>query len=644
MLKITLLSFALLASSVVASPCPYANLARRDNENFQGLTPAQQLDSIWSKVAQTAGIGGEWPFNSTRRLFDPAFDLNPTMDAQTDEVPNNRPKLIHSVGATFKATFIPAKNTPYTGVFQGSANSIVRLSLGSNPEGTGGIAPGAAIKMFRENQPSANLFFIFNTVPQESPDFFAHDMSTHISPHFDKPGQQALFKRFEAPKTKWSSRVGTSNAAMIDERGVKVENPVFPFQVIVRPAQDLKTKLAGAQWNYTNTFDVLTTVPANTVVWNVYATDAPAGNFTNIGSIVSTSESVKSVYADSVLFFRHQSYITAPNMSLLPYWIPQIGTSWNWQLSGSVDYSIPAKIYASSVVNNDFDPKRVHANGGKAICYINVGSLENADNGIDTHLFPPSVIGSKLPGWPEKFLDIRSPIVRNLMLARFKSAKSAGCDAIEPDNTDPYYFKTGFGLSKKDARDYLLWMSEEVHALGMAIGLKNNGELLEVYPNLVHYHDFAVVESCYYWKECGQYTTFIESNKPVFAMEYVDSGVGGGCATLKKGKVGEACKVMNGLNFEGYWKDCELEVGYNPCQRYGSDGMREPLSSNSNPHQRQPRIEPPEGANAPQRLAPKGKEIEREGLAGLSSHELMSTNAGLSPSPEHLFALLIIRW
>ncbi|KAJ3416578.1 hypothetical protein HDV05_000860 [Chytridiales sp. JEL 0842] len=322
MIQITLLLLASLASTAIASPCPYANLARRDEAatSYQGLSAAQQLDTIWSKVMQTQGSTTNWPFNATKRLFDPALDLKPSLEFVSDEVPKDRVKLIHTVGTAFKATFTATPGSPYTGLFQGSSHAIIRYSLGGDPatQVGGGMVTGAAIKMLRDNTPSANLLLMFNTLPQQTPNFFQHDFSTHITPPLSDRGQAALVRRLEDGDTKWSNRLGTSDASFFDEKGRKVENPVFPFQVIIRPDADVLGKLEGVQWTYNNTFDILTAIPANTVIWNVYATPAPASPFIKIGTIKSMSEVVKSVYADVGLFYRHQKF--DEDLELRPEW------------------------------------------------------------------------------------------------------------------------------------------------------------------------------------------------------------------------------------------------------------------------------------------------------------------------------------
>ncbi|KAJ3415101.1 hypothetical protein HDV05_005509 [Chytridiales sp. JEL 0842] len=253
---------------------------------------------------------------------------------------------------------------------------------------------------------------------------------------------------------------------------------------------------------------------------------------------------------------------------------PQIGMSWHWQLDGAFNYNVPAQVFNGDI-NNGFDPKRVKEMGGVSICYINVGALEDGDTRDDAKQFPPSVLGKSYPGWPERFLDIRSPIVRNLMINRFQFARSSGCDCIEPDNTElPVGADTGFNFTEADVVGYLNFISSEVHKLGMSVALKNNGDFIKKYPELLQSNDFAIVEACVGLKKCALYNPFISAGKAVFNVEYTDAGEMDGCMAIPVSQVGAACQETNQLNFEGYSKDCNLGAAYNPCQSYDSKGLR----------------------------------------------------------------------
>jgi hypothetical protein len=88
-------------------------------------------------------------------------------------------------------------------------------------------------------------------------------------------------------------------------------------------------------------------------------------------------------------------------------WQPTPGTSWQWQLFGTIDTSFDVDMYDIDLVET---PQSVidalHGDGRIVICYFSAGSWENYRP--DKAAFPSSVKGKTLDGWPdEKWLDIR---------------------------------------------------------------------------------------------------------------------------------------------------------------------------------------------------------------------------------------------
>lgn len=190
--------------------------------------------------------------------------------------------------------------------------------------------------------------------------------------------------------------------------------------------------------------------------------------------------------------------------------------SWHWQLSGKLQtpnrlvYDIDLFDNSATTIGN------LKSQGRIVVCYFSAGSWE--DWRADAGLFPQSTLGAELSGWPgERWLDIRNPQVRELMARRMQLAKSKGCDALEPDNIDGYSNSNGLGLTAADQIDYNRWLSQQAHALDLAIALKNAVELV---PELVNDFDFVINESCYAYKECDIYRLFRQQGKAVFIAEY----------------------------------------------------------------------------------------------------------------------------
>jgi hypothetical protein len=205
------------------------------------------------------------------------------------------------------------------------------------------------------------------------------------------------------------------------------------------------------------------------------------------------------------------------NTSSGPIWMPKPGVTWQWQLTGTVDTSVDAQMFDIDLFTTSAATMQaLHSAGKIVICYFSAGSYEPGRP--DSDALSKTGLGSTLDGWPdEKWLDVRSTEVRDVMKARLDTAKSKGCDGVEPDNVDGFDNGNGLGLKESDAVDYLRFLAAEAHARSLSIGLKNSLGLVE---NLVSSFDWALNEECLQYDECGDLEPFISAGKAVFHCEY----------------------------------------------------------------------------------------------------------------------------
>jgi endo-alpha-1,4-polygalactosaminidase (GH114 family) len=229
--------------------------------------------------------------------------------------------------------------------------------------------------------------------------------------------------------------------------------------------------------------------------------------------------------------------MSLPVSSLNNWWRPHVGLTWQWQLSEPpVDTSIEADVYDIEVFDNDASVVAdLHAKGRKVIGYINVGSWE--DWRPDRDRFPSDVLGKDYEGWPgEKWLDIRRlDLLAPIMRARMDLCQVKGFDAVEPDNMDIHGADSGFPITYQDQLKYVLWLAEEAHRRGLAIGIKNAADQV---PDLIDHFDFAIIEDYFFYGIEERMLPLIEAGKPVFAAEYDDTGVDFPAACQKAGKLG----------------------------------------------------------------------------------------------------------
>ena len=232
-------------------------------------------------------------------------------------------------------------------------------------------------------------------------------------------------------------------------------------------------------------------------------------------------------------------------------WLPALMTSWQWQLSGTVDESVPAQMYdvdlfetPASVVAD------LHRAGRKVVCYLNAGAWENWRP--DAASYPRALLGKGLDGWPgEQWLDIRRlDLLMPMINARLDQCRAKGFDGVELDNVDGYANDTGFPLTAGDQLRFNIALANAAHAHGLSAALKND---LDQAGALVPYFDWALDEQCFEYQECDKLAPFIAAGKPVMEVEYNVAP-------------SSFCSRANALNFNALHKHLTLDVYRVACR------------------------------------------------------------------------------
>ncbi|MGI1679832.1 MAG: endo alpha-1,4 polygalactosaminidase [Cellvibrionaceae bacterium] len=191
--------------------------------------------------------------------------------------------------------------------------------------------------------------------------------------------------------------------------------------------------------------------------------------------------------------------------------------TWQWQLSGTVNTSYGVDIYDIDLFDSPTSLiDELHSKGIKVICYFSGGSYEEWRD--DANQFTENDMGNNLDGWPgERWLDIRTTNVKNIMKARLDVAVEKGCDGVEPDNMDGYTNNPGVNINAQDQLTYNKFIATEAHARNLSVALKND---LDQVAELVDFFDFAVNEQCYQYNECDLLKPFTDSGKAILNAEY----------------------------------------------------------------------------------------------------------------------------
>jgi hypothetical protein len=247
---------------------------------------------------------------------------------------------------------------------------------------------------------------------------------------------------------------------------------------------------------------------------------------------------------------RHDHRIWQPKPTSAP---------WQWQLQGKIDTSVPASVYEVDGFDTPASTvRRLHRQGRKVICYLDVGIWESYRS--DRAQFPRSVIGRKYGGFPdERWLDVAHfHRFERPLEHRFSMCAHKGFDAVEPDNVAGWEKenRTGFKIRRQDQLRFNRWVARQVHGRGMAVALKNDGrQAAELAPDF----DFAVVEECFQYHECGYFkNTFVREGKAVFEAEYEQ-------------EPSQYCKTARAIDFSAIRKSYDLFAKpWRPCVRPAS--------------------------------------------------------------------------
>ena len=241
-----------------------------------------------------------------------------------------------------------------------------------------------------------------------------------------------------------------------------------------------------------------------------------------------------------------------PSMSQT-WWRPTVGLTWQWQIGNlDIDTSVEADVYDIDLYVDQAIIDELHAKGRKVIGYMSVGSYE--DWRPDKALFSPEILGKDYEGWKgEKWLDIRQiEKLAPILLARLDLCQAKGFDAVEPDNMEIHNNNTGFPISYDDQLKYALWLADEAHRRGLAIGVKNAPDQVQ---DLLDHFDFAITEDAFFYGWAEKMNPFIAAGKPVFAAEYTDLG----------GDFAAHCQTSKNLNFSTILKHRGLDAWIQTC-------------------------------------------------------------------------------
>ncbi|KAJ3316758.1 hypothetical protein HDV06_002896 [Boothiomyces sp. JEL0866] len=308
----------ILFCAVLANPCPYSTFSKRSEGPFNKSAPAQ-LEQLWSEILASRDTPSSYAYSNFDLLL--VESMHPTVDTVSDELPmeqrffssTRRQKRVHGAGAVAKVKFTAVANQ-YTGLYQGAENALIRFSLATEPKATSNFTgPGAAIKFFRDNSPSANIFANLGIDGQYDWNLFSNNLSNIISPNEGGALAGSILLHSFGQVSNWPTVTGLSGAANKEANGTVVANPIYPFQIVFRPTDNAKqlVETALAKATPDDAYKALTalkSVPIGTDLWTIWASPHPKANFKQIGQVSTTSPIVLNSFGNTNLFFQHQTF------------------------------------------------------------------------------------------------------------------------------------------------------------------------------------------------------------------------------------------------------------------------------------------------------------------------------------------------
>lgn len=293
---------------------PANTIAPQDYENWSAC---DKQEYVWKEIerSQHKSLPDFEGFGVIELLKMSFQEIVKKANHKSDFSPSGWTKYLHARGSVAKVKIEPVSKA-FSGIFQGADCGLLRLSLTYATSGSRPVAPGLALKVFRDQAHSANISALVSLYGQGKDfNFFQNPMS-NIVPMGDEFGQKrvhAIFKKV----TNYPEELVVQEMATIDTHGKSTDNVAVPRQLFFVPGPGLKFS--------SDKHDVRTDfqqIPQGTVVYKLYAVadsnfdyakdytqDKMAGflnNSVHIANIVLTSPFVSSEFGDSGLFFRHE--------------------------------------------------------------------------------------------------------------------------------------------------------------------------------------------------------------------------------------------------------------------------------------------------------------------------------------------------
>jgi Glycoside-hydrolase family GH114 len=246
---------------------------------------------------------------------------------------------------------------------------------------------------------------------------------------------------------------------------------------------------------------------------------------------------------------------------------PPVNAKFDYQIGG--DYPLPR---GASVVSRDWFSGSADARA-YSICYVNAFQTQSDEVRVERpdekSNWPRDLVLEELgddPNWGGEYLVDLSSADKRARAAEWvqpmiQTCAAKGFKAVEYDNLDswtrfdgtPVERRVPFG--KRQAVAYAELLTDQAHALGLAVAQKNTLGLNRRQARVRIGFDFAIAESCGRYSECQDYRALYRNR--VIAIEY------------RRRDFTRACQAI-GKNASVVLRDRNVTTPQSPTYRYAS--------------------------------------------------------------------------
>lgn len=354
MAVLVLIASLVAVASAVRSTPQMANAVLSSGTESAPIGSAEaKSNEIWHSILADEDEPGEAPWSiAPLKLMSAAADipilghflkyffedLTTTFSWRKDVgMPPGHTKAIHPIGSVALVKLLwdeaAVKEAGYTGVFRkNQENALIRIGPAGAPKPEG-MAPGAALKVFRDNMDSVNTFMLYSLRGQKGFNQFEHMLCNKLSDFGDDFGfaERQLVKSFKMA-SEYPFTTGLSQWA--EESGLRYDKMKFPFVLCLRPVDDIRSKFAEHKTKkFEHIQEQLGLLNAKTNFYDIYAAPEPNTNLTKIGVLNMRTKFRKTKFGDTKLFFRHDWFES--DLELREDWRPVVDHKDFWLKEGA---------------------------------------------------------------------------------------------------------------------------------------------------------------------------------------------------------------------------------------------------------------------------------------------------------------------